>query len=192
MLGAIILFAILGGLLVATIAALVIRGQRRKREVNKALGTMSTEPTPAQKYREWVHSDALFYEDPLGPTSDEQLAFRTALEEVYTTAKDELHAALVEKDTEAKILHGHQIALLILAVGLLTYGRLDVVDDILNGIPVAPRNIRMLAGSLKALLPMPENLSPFGNPEEVKHWVMSNESKLRWSEESGKFLLEDE
>jgi hypothetical protein len=190
MLGATIFFAILGGLLVATIAALVILGQRRKREENKALGTTSVDRTPAQKYRESVHYVSPFYEAPLGSTSEEQLAFRTALEEVYTAGKADLEAALADEDKEAAMILSHRTVLLTTGVGLLAFGRLDVVGDILNGIPVAPRKSRALgAGSLKALLPMPGILSPYDNPDEVSRWVKANESRLRWSEDSGKFLL---
>jgi hypothetical protein len=50
--------------------------------------------------------------------------------------------------------------------------------------------MRHLAGSIKDLLPLPSALDPFENPEEVKNWVKTNETRLRWSEERGKFLIE--
>jgi hypothetical protein len=154
---------------------------------------MSEELNLAEKYRKMVHAGSTFYDRydrPLGRETEELASFRIALEQAYMRGKEYLRLSVSQEDEES--IASDRSGLLLIGVGLLTYGRLDVVEDILNGIPTAPQNMRHLAGSIKDLLPLPRTLDPFENPEEVKNWVQLHEARLRWSEESGKFLLEDE
>ena len=79
----------------------------------------------------------------------------------------------------------------IMALALLTYGRLDVVDDVLENMPPDrhPAN-RGLAGAVNQLIPaIPSTLRAGTSPQEVLAWIRANESHLRWDEDAGHFVL---
>jgi hypothetical protein len=73
---------------------------------------------------------------------------------------------------------------------LLTYGRLDVVEGILDNIP-SLRSLRSLLAGVMAILPIPKLLDSGANPEAVKQWLREDRAKLEWVEEKGVFILKD-
>src|SRR5262245_41275494 len=62
----------------------------------------------------------------------------------------------------------------VLAAGLLTYGHIEVVDDILNNIPAGKGHVRRLAWTVSTLLPVPDEMDPLKDFEAVKRWFKEN------------------
>ena len=72
----------------------------------------------------------------------------------------------------------------------MTFGRLDVVPDILNNIPASGR-VRRLANVVIFTLPLPKNWSTHDDSKEIIEWVKKHQDKLVWNEETLKFELRD-
>lgn len=75
------------------------------------------------------------------------------------------------------------------AVDLFIFGKLDVYEDIIDNL--GPRHIHfqmLLSYSTKYLVPLPDELDPYDNPEAVKQWFRENRDRLRWDEEVGRFV----
>jgi hypothetical protein len=116
--------------------------------------------------------------------------FRAYLEHQYAIEQARLAELITRDDTQTDITATRN-GLFVLAAGLLSYGRLDAADTLVDYVP-ASGAIRRLALSLKALLPLPEELSPLQQPEAVKLWLERYRGQLRWDEGVGRFLLLDQ
>jgi hypothetical protein len=146
---------------------------------------MNESLNPALIYRNAVRQLCLQYH--LDPVVDQDDHFRSYLENQYKLEKEQLGFLLYSKapaNQSTSVRNG----LFVLAVGLLAFGNLDMVDDILHNIPAAGE-IRHLVFALKALLPLPENLDPQHDYDEMSKWISTNKAKLKWDEKKGKFLL---
>jgi hypothetical protein len=83
-------------------------------------------------------------------------------------------------------------AILLPAFALLTFGQLDVIDDVLDN--VAPENssighFRFLIAVLRELFPLPEQLNPLQDPEAVRQWIHQHEEYLHFDADAGRFVL---
>lgn len=143
---------------------------------------MSTFSKPSLLYRSAARQAFFGYHAPSGVDPDDY--FRYFLEERYREAKTE--PALPKVDMTST-----RLDLFVIAAGLLTYGRLDVFEDILDNIPPDRVKIRRLAYSLKILLPLPDALDPVEQSEAVKQWIRENSQHLKWDEEEGRFVWEN-
>jgi hypothetical protein len=81
------------------------------------------------------------------------------------------------------------------AVGLFACGDLDKVAAILDAIPIpyepnVASMYQLMAGSIKALLPLPVLIDPLQNPNGVRTWVQTHRDVLVWSEALGKYYIE--
>jgi hypothetical protein len=76
----------------------------------------------------------------------------------------------------------------VLGVGLLSFGHLDVVDDVLDGIPAADHPSRMLARSVDGLIPGAGG-NVLVDAQAVRDWIAQHRDRLVWNEESGVFEL---
>jgi hypothetical protein len=75
----------------------------------------------------------------------------------------------------------------VMAVALLTFGRLDTVEAILAEMPPAGHPARILARAVDALLPTNENA--IADPAATRAWLDVHRDRLRWSEPDGRFHL---
>ena len=48
---------------------------------------------------------------------------------------------------------------------------------------------KALSYASTALVPLPDELDPYDNPEEVKQWFRKNRDRLRWDEDQGRFVF---
>lgn len=140
--------------------------------------------TPAKLYRDAVRDVCVLYRDP--SDSDSDSAFHSYLERLYTELKQDL-ARLIDLHALPNQIRAARTGVFITAVGLLTYGQLAVVEDILVNIPAGRANLRRLARSLNVLLPLPEGLDPLTDPEAVHVWFRAVRDQLTWRPAAGKF-----
>jgi hypothetical protein len=74
---------------------------------------------------------------------------------------------------------------------LLTYGRLDAVDDVLAHLPAERQSARVLARSVSVLLPLLPELDPLQDAQATAAWVRAHRDELIWRPEDGRFVLGD-
>jgi hypothetical protein len=112
-----------------------------------------------------------------------------------TTHADEKRtlADTLERSPTARDVSGARLGVYVVSLALLTYGRLDVIGDVLENMPprLHPAN-RGLAWAVDRLFPLPTGMHAGATPREVLGWIPANESHLRWDEEAGRFALIDE
>lgn len=147
----------------------------------------STEP-PFLFYRNAVHEIYLELKGRKSPSKDSRTDqhFYDDLERAWQEAHLDFRNANNEQSRESA-----RAGMFLCAVGLLTFGRLDVVDDMLDWNP-GRGVIRKLLFAIEKLLPLPEDLDPKQNPAETKAWIKSKEQQLLWSEQDGIFELRSE
>jgi hypothetical protein len=93
-----------------------------------------------------------------------------------------LHAYLVRDYPTAQ-----GMARFVMAVALLTFGHVDVVDEILANLPPVGHPARILARSVDALLPT--NGDTLRDPDAVRAWFVEHRDRLSWNEQRGQFDL---
>ena len=72
------------------------------------------------------------------------------------------------------------------AAGLVLFGRLDVAEDIADGLPPTGK-IRRLSWCLRALLPLPPGHDPQIPLEEVLDWLRLHRDELVWNPATGRY-----
>ncbi|MFC0105154.1 hypothetical protein [Kibdelosporangium aridum] len=93
---------------------------------------------------------------------------------------EELHAYLVREFPAAS-----GIGRFVLAVGLLTFGHIEVVADIVAGMPPDRHPARILARAVDALIPTGGDV--LSDPRGVAAWVAEHAAELVWNEQTGLF-----
>ncbi len=126
------------------------------------------EPTPAQLYRDAVRQ--LLWRYRPDPAEDPDQALRRHLESLTS-----------ESDSFTRF---------VVAAGLLSYGQIDLAEDLLDCLPEGRGNVRQLSHALVALLPAPAHLDPLQQPEAFRSWLRENRDRLHWDATLGKFLLD--
>jgi hypothetical protein len=136
----------------------------------------------ASLYREKVWDR--FY--PYHPFNDavDQAEFRLVLERVYKDAKENLRSPNDSTTYNSKYLF-------LSAIGLLAYGVLSSVSDILDNMRLVPEDCHQMAGVINFILPLPEGMNVFNNPDATKIWVARNRNNLQFREGEGMFILTD-
>jgi hypothetical protein len=86
-----------------------------------------------------------------------------------------------------------------LAVGLLAFGHLEVLGEVLDELPDDTRIGRYIGivefGRIVAdLIPIPRDLDPRKRTDHprIKEWIRDQTDRLRWNEDAGVFELVDE
>ncbi len=97
-------------------------------------------------------------------------------------------AAMLARSAPDREISGTRLGVYIVSLALLTYGRLDVIGDVLENMPppLHPAN-RGLAYAVDRLFPLPTGLHAGSAPLDVLAWIRANESQLRWDEQAGRF-----
>lgn len=142
--------------------------------------------SPAKHFRESIRSEVQKYLVNTNYDSDTDL--RNYLESEYEKVKIRLSKLLNEVVSES-YLKSEKNGLFIISVGLFTFGRLDVADDILDNIPGRRLPASYLAGILNRLLPLSPGVSPLENPDAIKEWLEEKRSFLRWDESLERYIL---
>lgn len=120
---------------------------------------MTANISQAKRYRDMVRSDLELFRHPIPHSSNPDIAFCSYLETLYDEAKGRLLRLLEQKASNSTI-RDERFCLFVYGAGLFTFGRLDVAEDILAGIPfMGQGGIRRLAWVLNVLLPMPKRLT---------------------------------
>lgn len=141
---------------------------------------------PSQFYRNAVRQIITQYSTPAD--ADPDIDFRKYLESNYIEVKKRF-THFEEYGLSKSDLKVVRVELFVLATGLLTFGRLDVAEDILDCIP-SSGSVRRLTLALKAMLPLPEDLDPMKESDLVREWVRANAQNLKWNEQMGRFIKE--
>ncbi|MEM1394580.1 MAG: hypothetical protein AAGG00_15065 [Cyanobacteria bacterium P01_H01_bin.150] len=108
----------------------------------------------------------------------------------YKKEKSRLSQLIAEGQSE-DVEVSYNLFLFIMAVGLFSFGRLDVYQDILDNIPHRLVRWKRLSYVITRLLPTPAYLDPLENPTEIAEWIKAEESKLKWDESLEKYFLEE-
>jgi hypothetical protein len=125
---------------------------------------------------------------PRAPADDQEfLAYCIRIHaEEKRTLEDTLARGASERD-----ISGARLGVYVIALALLTYGRLDVIGDVLENMPRYPHpSNRGVSPTVDRLIPLPADLQAGTSPREVLAWIRANESQLRWDEDAGRFVLE--
>jgi hypothetical protein len=163
---------------------------------------LSVLPDPSKRRAE---SPVLWYRDTIrivvyqtkvapGPYEDMDARFYALLKRDYAQMKANLVGMLQHPTSDNQRL-AYQLGVAITAVGLLTYGELEVAEDIFQALPHSPRRslrvppYNFILGSLSALLPVPKSIDVLADPEAAVSWLRTHQSRIRWKETSNEYLL---
>jgi len=113
-------------------------------------------------------------------TSDDLL--EQALEQAFREAKAEIERG----DSQ----HARD-RLFLFAVGLFTFGHVEVAEDIVLNIPRGTARVRRLSLVLMVLLPLPSNLHPLANPKTLANWLRENSPCFVWDQSSLVYRRQD-
>ncbi|BAY83774.1 hypothetical protein NIES267_32670 [Calothrix parasitica NIES-267] len=120
--------------------------------------------------------------------TDDDLYKRYNLE--YEKQKSRLLQLIAEGKSE-DVIASNNLFLFIMAVGLFSFGRLDVYQDILDNIPHRLVRWKGFSYVITRLLPTPAYLDPLQNPAEIAEWIKAKEPKLKWDESLEQYILEE-
>lgn len=107
----------------------------------------------------------------------------------YEKEKSRLLQLITKKEPE-HLGASYNLCLFIMAVGLFSFGRLDVYQDILDNIPHRLVRWKGLSYVITTLVPIPAYLDPLENAANIAEWIKAKESKLKWDESLEKYILE--
>jgi hypothetical protein len=134
---------------------------------------------PALIYRDAVRQLCINYTPAVDKDPEED--FYLYLDSLY----QQYHATFdAESETDRN-------ALFFLAAGLLSFGKIDVAEDLIDYLPPGRAGIRQLALALVALFPVPEHFDPLQDPEPIKKWLRQNRDQLDWNPVEGQFVWRD-
>lgn len=144
------------------------------------------EQSPARFYRKQVRFGLSISHSTLPPTSPTEEKLELYLDVLYAKqcerlaqhAKHPPNPALVEADS---------FGMFVIASGLLAFGRLAVVPDIINNMPKTG-NVRRLALVIPALLPLPDTLDPLTQAQGVLDWLKDHHDQLIWDATLERFI----
>lgn len=148
---------------------------------------MFNESTPAKFYRATIRSLCLLFV----PLQNEAWKpyFRSYLEENWQKESENL-GRLEANNGSSQTIVETRISLFIFAVGLVTYGRLDVIRFMLRHIPQVGKLSRMTKVVLD-VLPLPERVVTQRDWEVVANWVEEHYDELEWEAETEKFVFKE-
>jgi hypothetical protein len=144
-------------------------------------------PQPGDFYRDIVR-ELCINSNTQNSNLDSDTEFYHYLERCYNADKKALDDAGIKKGSP-KSVSGITNGLFVFAVGLFTFGRLDVAEDIVHRAPKTGA-LRRLELVLDVLLPLPNNLEPMYDPAGFQRWLAKHRNNLRWNSKSGLYEQE--
>lgn len=112
----------------------------------------------------------------------------TPLEELFLRGYKQAKTRLTEAVSD-NVKEGSRNGIYMWSVGLLTYGHLDVIPDILDNIPPRSAKVSRLANVVKVVLPIFELDKP-ADADEIAAWVEQNKDQLVWDKDELVFKLQ--
>ena len=118
--------------------------------------------------------------------------WEAAFQQYLTGQWQELQSALSDamaSNATPRVIQDLRISLYVFAVGLVTYGRIDVIPFLIQNIPAIgklPQGARVVL----ELLPIPASVHQQGGWEAVAQWVEANAASLRWDSEQERFVFQ--
>ena len=154
---------------------------------------MSEKPEKRPAYfwrKEIMHGSS---KQGLQPEEDPQEFFRQRCEHAYAQGIADLDLLLHQGASEESI-HSSRLCIFLAACGLLTFGRLDVIEDILNNVPISLVPVSHFVNCVRHTLPVPPELKGVWSRDfaAFRTWFQTHRERLIWSEGQGRFLLEGE
>ncbi|MCA0457097.1 MAG: hypothetical protein LCI00_24210 [Chloroflexi bacterium] len=146
---------------------------------NEMASWVMTERHVASTYRIQVWNE--FYPYHPFDYAVDQLAFRDMLENAYEAAKEKLRSSNNENTTRKYLF--------LSAIGLLAYGFLNTVPDIVESGSLVNKDYRWLISILNFIFPTPKGMNVFNDPDDFKIWLQANSSNLYFKESAGKFTF---
>jgi hypothetical protein len=138
---------------------------------------------PAEYFRKAVRDLSLVFDPPRNEAWEPH--FLLFLEQKWQEERKRL-MGLENAGIPARQIDDIRLALFLFAVGLTTYGRLDVVPFMLRNVP-SVGNLARLAQVAKAVLPLPENFVHSRDWGAIADWVEAHQETLEWDSEAEKF-----
>ncbi|HLK55588.1 MAG TPA: hypothetical protein VKU00_03440 [Chthonomonadaceae bacterium] len=89
---------------------------------------------------------------------------------------------------ESNLTKSYSYSIFISAIAMFTFGHLEVVEDILKYLPSDELPVRIYKSTLRALMPLPEELKSSRNWKGIIAWILQNRDDLIWSEETGRYV----
>jgi hypothetical protein len=151
---------------------------------------MTNNVSSARRYREIVRPRTVPKTNEASTHSEADINLREFLESEYEKEKSKLLQLITEGASET-VIKSESFFLFLISVGLFTFGRLDVYQDILDNIPHTLIRFKGLSYVITTLLPTPDNLDPLKNTAEIVEWIKTKRSKLKWDESVEKYILEN-
>ncbi len=112
----------------------------------------------------------------------DQAEFRLTLENIYAEAKEKLKSTDNESARNRKYLY-------LSAIGLLAYGFINTVPDIIENHSLVDKDYNWLASILNFIFPIPKGMNIFNDPDDFKRWMQENSANLYYKESAGKFAF---
>ncbi len=102
------------------------------------------------------------------------------------TEPDALHAFFEETLARAR-RENEPLAVFVAAIGLVTYGRIDVAAEALRNAPPA-MPAAYLVHALRALIPFPAGIDPFRDRRAALEWLEANTPGLTFDESKQRYM----
>jgi len=148
---------------------------------------MSDPGRPDLYWREVVRSGFSGFQPSGAASTDDE--FRAHVEKLHEDERAHIRS-LAGRDPADPELRAAGLGLYVLAVALLTWGRLDVVEDILTHVPGGRHPARILARSVNFLVPLDAGFDAVDRPLETLEWIRRHRDLLRWDPDRGMFVKE--
>jgi hypothetical protein len=137
---------------------------------------------PDLEWRDVVRRHFIYFSPT---TSDPEADFLAYMERTYSEEKERVERLAPDAPERS----WPNLGLLAMAVALLTYGRLDVIGDLLGNVPPEKHPARVLARSVDALIPLGPGIDARADPAAALAWIEQHRSRLSWSAHEGRFQL---
>ncbi|MGK7891001.1 MAG: M50 family metallopeptidase [Leptolyngbyaceae cyanobacterium] len=143
--------------------------------------------SPARFYRKKVRFGLSVSHPNLPPASPTEAKLEPYLDALYQQQCQKLEQHTQRKASSA-LIETYSFSVFVIASGLLAFGRLEMVPDILNNMPKTG-NVRRLALVIPALLPLPDTIDLLTHPQAALDWLNHHRDQLTWDETMEKFTL---
>ncbi|MGK7888727.1 MAG: hypothetical protein AB4042_05290, partial [Leptolyngbyaceae cyanobacterium] len=145
------------------------------------------EQSPARFYRKQVRFGLSVSHANLPPPSPAEEKLEAYLDALYVRQQQRLEQHRKAQASPA-MMDTDTFGMFVIASGLFTFGRLEMVPDILDNMPNSGE-VRRLALVITALLPLPEAIEPLTDAQAVMDWVEDYRAQLMWDSTLEQFVL---
>ena len=146
-----------------------------------------------QEYRTLIGTLTRFPRGAVPDNEDVSLCLYHHLNQQFETFLAKFHLHLVKSggNVAASLPTEWKLMLFTASIGLVTFGRKDVIPFILQDMAQIERLASLTSIVLK-LLPLPEHLQDLNKKTEILDWLEIHYDQLTWDEEKEGFYLKEE